>query len=168
MQSLWNLAWSDKQAEPILLNLPSYYSEEYDKADKALGEIWTYRLHDKSHLAQSTAFLKNASDPLIYALFALRAAARRGNGVTPSSGFSDVFSMGSLSFIQDAASGFAGAVGRFMYVVDDVRQHCSEIVQFYRAFDVKPALKQPNMPTEYETQLVTSSSGAENRGVGRT
>lgn len=165
MQSLWNQAWMSEVAEHQLLGLPAYFSSEYDKANEELGDLWTYRLTDKSRLAETTSLLKNISDPIVYALFALRATTRRRGFMTSSDLVEETFSMGTLSFIQSASSGLAEAVGRFAYVLDDVRQHCSEIMQFYRAFDVKPVLLHPAVSAEYKTMVRKSSDGLPMQGV---
>lgn len=62
---------------------------------------------DKSRTAHVSNLLAQVSDPLVYALFALRAAARRNSGSMASALFSEDFSMGSLRYIQEASSSIA-------------------------------------------------------------
>ena len=152
MQNLYAMARS-MTSEDILLSLPSYVSAEYDKANKSLGEIWTYRLHDKSGIAKSSGLLKDIADPLVYSIFALRAASRRISGSIASGISSDAFSLGGLTLLKQAGTALAEEVSILAYTLDDVRQHCTKVLQFYRALDVQPLLKQPEAPIQYVTQV---------------
>ena len=111
MQGIWDAA-QDTTPESILLQLPAYHAAEYARADAALGSTWTYRLLDKSRLAQTTTMLARLSDPLIYTLFALRASARHNSGSLASAVFADTFSMGSLAYIQNASKSIAEELAR--------------------------------------------------------
>lgn len=117
MQSLWESA-QDTSPQAILLQLPKYWHAEYVKADAALGPIWTYRLADKSRIARTTSLLAQISDPLVYTLFALRGAARRRSGSLASALYSENFSMGGLTYIQNASASIAEELARSAYCAD--------------------------------------------------
>jgi hypothetical protein len=119
MDHIWNEATVDP--EFILLNLGNYYKTEYDNSDKRMGDIHTSRLKESTSISRATAIFHNFSNPAIYALFALRAAARRGKSGTTSALYDATFSSNALSFIQTATSALAGEVAALFYVVDDVR-----------------------------------------------
>jgi hypothetical protein len=78
----------------------------------------------------------------------------------------NTFTMGGLAFIQNATSALATQIGTFVFTLDDVRQHCTEILQFYRALNVKPNLKGPKNPVKYVTQVgLGQTPGTVNQGV---
>lgn len=166
MQNLWN-AHSD-EPEYTLLALRPYLSAEFDKANAALGPLSTHRLADESKLAQSTSFLRQISEPLIYAVFALRAAASGAVDTSAGRHHKAVFSMGSLTFLQKASSALAEQIGLFAYTLDEVRIHCTQILQFYRALDLQPVLKQPSNPVPYIRQVAQGNvPGSVLQGVSR-
>ncbi|CAD6585327.1 MAG: hypothetical protein CYPHOPRED_003053 [Cyphobasidiales sp. Tagirdzhanova-0007] len=142
----------------ILLSLPYYVSAEYDEANKSLGEIWTYRLEAKSGIAKTSGLLIDIADPLVYSIFALRAASRRISGSIASGISNDAFSMGGLTLLKQAGTALADEVSTLAYTLDDVRQHCTQVLQFYRALDVQPLLKQPEAPIQYLTQVAQDST----------
>ena len=156
MQNLSN--YDCTASEDMLLGLPGYISAEYDKANERLGETWTYRLLDKSRLARTSGLLKNISDPLVYALFALRAASKTVFEPVSSTLFTETFSMGSLMHINSTGAALADQISTFAYTLDDVRQHCTEVLQFYRALGIQPLLKQPVQPVKYITQVGQGST----------
>jgi ABC-type multidrug transport system fused ATPase/permease subunit len=160
MQTIWSETRCTT-AEDIILGLPRYLTDQYNKANAALGDVSTTCLRDESRLARTTGLLQNLSDPVVYALFALRAAARRNPSSLASSLFTDTFSMGSLAFIQSASTAMAEEIAAFFYTLDDVRQHTSKVLQFYRALDAKPAMPQPAKPVPYRSM---ESSAPRNEG----
>ena len=157
MQNLYAMAGSIT-SKNILLSLPYYVSAEYDEANKSLGEIWTYRLEAKSGIAKTSGLLIDIADPLVYSIFALRAASRRISGSIASGISNDAFSMGGLTLLKQAGTALADEVSTLAYTLDDVRQHCTQVLQFYRALDVQPLLKQPEAPIQYLTQVAQDST----------
>lgn len=120
MQNIWNESLS-RQPESALLGIPAYHASEYNKANERMGDLWTYRLKETSGLARATKLMHSVSEPVVYALFALRAAARRGRSRNPTSLFKEVFSTGALEFIKSSTEALAEEIGQFFFVLDDVR-----------------------------------------------
>lgn len=121
MEHIWEEA-SSRVPEDNLLGMPSYLHEEYKKADARMGDLWTSRLRESSTLMRATSYLNSFSTPAIYAMFALRATARRGSlASSPSSVFKATFTTDMLTFIETATSSLAEEVAAFFYVLDDVR-----------------------------------------------
>lgn len=119
MKHIWND--SITSPESVLLDIPQYFLKEFERANARLGDVPTSRRAEWGGLAQAAKVLDSFSSPLLYALFALRAAAKRGTSKTPSLLFQAVFSTSALYCMESATSALAGEIGSLFYVLEDVR-----------------------------------------------
>lgn len=115
--------WKDSIGSPesILLDLPRYLHGEFKKANERLGDVATSRIGEVNHVAQAAKILKSFSQPLLYALFALRAASRRGKTRRPNLLFQATFSTSALYAIDSATWALTDEIGGLFCVLESVR-----------------------------------------------
>lgn len=115
--------WNDSLTEPesVLLGLPQHFHQEFDKANESLGDIPTSKNGSISKISQAARAIHDFSTPLIYSLFAVRAASKRSAAGANSPWFQAAYSTSVLYTIESAIWALADNVHNLFHVLEEVR-----------------------------------------------